>query len=321
MWLVILALGILAAPLAAGAQPPAKIPRVGYLSLRSKPSNLDEAFLQGLREVGYVEGRTIALESRFAEGRPERFPALVADLVRSNVDVIVAGTTEAIQAAQAATRTIPIVMAVSGDPVGAGFVAGLARPGGNITGLSSVAPELAGKRLQLLREAGPRLSRAAVLRYRPSPIHAALWSELQEPAQVLGLALHPLEVGTSSGFEGAFAAMRQKRVGALLLLPEAFFTLHRKRITDLAAKNRMPAMYDQKAFVDEGGLMSYGPNIADMFRRAATFVDKILKGAKPADLPVEQPTRFELVVNLKAAKALGLTIPPSILIRADQVIQ
>ncbi len=320
---VSLALGIFWAPGEVAAQQPAKVPRVGILWMNPLPASahLVEAFRQGLRELGYVEGQNIAIEFRSAEGKLERVPDLAAELVRLRVDVIITGTTPLIRAAQQATRTIPIVMGISDDPVSQGFVASLARPGGNITGLSTLAPDLAGKRLQLLKEIVPKVSRVAVLWNADNPGVALSFRETAAAAQTLGVELRSLVVRGPDEFEGAFQAATQERAGALTLLGDPLMFRHRARNVDLAAKHRLPAMYGTREFVEAGGFMSYGPNLADLFRRAATYVDKILKGAKPADLPVQQPTRFELVINLKAAKVLGLTIPPSILIRADQVIQ
>jgi putative ABC transport system substrate-binding protein len=321
--LVVLSLGMLAAVPAADAQAPPKVPRIGFLDLGS-PSvrqHYLEALRQGLRDLGYAEGKNIALESRWAEERTERLPDLAAELVRLRVDVIVTATTQGTLATKRATGTIPIVMALVSDPVGSGVVASLARPGGNITGLSIMHPEVTGKRLQLLKEAVPKLSRAAVLWNSSNPSVPPLLRETEAAARALGVQLQRLEVRAASEFDGAFSAMSRDRAGALMVLPDALFSNQRKRVVDLAAKNRLPAMYWTRDFVDAGGLMTYGPNLADLFRRAATYVDKILKGAKPADLPVEQPTRFELIVNMKTAKALGLTIPQSILVRADQVIQ
>ena len=316
--IVALTLSLLAAPLAATAQQPAKVPRIGLIRPGSPPDPNAEAFLQGLRDLGYVEGRTIAIEYRWAQGSPERIPDLTAELVRLKVDVIVTSGQFALAAKQA-TSTIPIVMSVSADPVGSGLVASLARPGGNITGLTVMSPELSEKRMELLKEALPKLSRVAVLRDPGQP--PTTLRRTEAAARALGLRLQTLEVRDINDLEPALAAAKKGRAGALNILDSSFFAAHRARIVEAVARTRLPAMYYQREFVDLGGLMSYAPHFPDLFRRAATYVDKILKGAKPADLPVEQPTRFELIVNLKTAKALGLTIPPSILIRADQVIQ
>ncbi len=321
--IVTLALGILAAPLAADAQQPAKVPRIGFLHPEPISAHLHllDAFRQGLRELGYVEGQTIALEVRSAEGKRERLPALAAELVRLKVDVIVTAAVPGIQAAKQATKTIPIVIAVVVDPVATGFVASLARPGGNITGLSMMAPEVFGKRLELLKEVVPAVSRIAVLLNPANPAAALSLSETEVAARALGVRLQLLEVRTPEELDGAFGAAARDRAGALIVVPDAMFVTHRTRIVDLAAKSRLPAIYYARDYVEAGGLMAYGANLADLYRRAAYFVDKILKGAKPTDLPVEQPTRFELVINLKTAKALGRTIPRSVLIRADQLIE
>ncbi len=322
-----LALGLLAAP-STEAQPPAKVPRIGYLSglPRSAPmfQQNRRAFLQGMREYGYIEGQTIAVEWRFAEGRPERLPDLAAELVRLKVNLIVAEATPAARAAKEATSTIPIVIPDAADAVGSGLVASLARPGRNVTGLSFLGPELVGKRLQLLKDVVPGMTRVAVL-WHPDLYGEGtvkIMSEETEAAtRALGVRLQRVEARSPNDLVGAFGAMTAGRAGALLLWTSPMFFAERRRIVDLAAKNRLPSVYPWREAVDAGGLMGYGPPIPDLFRRAAVFVDKILKGAKPADLPVEQPTRFELVINLKTAKALGLTFPPSILVRADQVIQ
>ncbi|RPH54073.1 MAG: ABC transporter substrate-binding protein [Acidobacteria bacterium] len=274
-----------------------------------------------LRDLGYVEGQNITIEFRSSEGKYERLPDLAAELVRLKVDVIVAPANENVVVARQATRTIPIIMAGSFDPVESGLVASLARPGGNVTGLSFRAPEIEGKRLELLKEIAPRVSRVAVL---SNPTNRAIHSSLAEvevAARSLRVQVQILEARGPDEFQGAFAAMTRERAGALLVFPDGMFLLHRTRIADLAAKSRLPAMYGVREFVDAGGLVSYAPSLRDNLRRAATYVDKILKGAKPADLPIEQPTKFELVINLKTAKALGLTIPQSLLARADQVIE
>lgn len=319
-----LALGILPPPFAADAQQPARVPRIGFLHpdpiMSARLHRLD-AFRQGLRELGYVEGQTIALEVRSAEGKRERLPALAAELVRLSVDVIVTATVPGIQAAQQATKTIPIVMAVVADPVATGFVASLARPGGNISGLSMMAPEVVGKRLELLKEAIPRVSRVGVLWNPANPAAALSLSETEAAARALGVRLQLLEVRSPEELDGAFGAAARDRAGALIVLPDPMFLTHRTRIADLAAKSRLPAIYYARDYVEAGGLMAYGANLADLYRRAAYFVDRILKGAKPAELPVEQPTKFELVINLKTARALGLAIPQSVLMRTDQVIQ
>jgi putative ABC transport system substrate-binding protein len=319
---------LLTAPLAAEAEQAAKVPRIGWLSLNrvASPSpHLTEAFRQGLRDLGYVEGRNVVIEYRDAEGKLERLPALAAELVALQVDVIVAGGgTPTALAAKQATKTIPIVFASAGDPVGSGLVTSLARPSGNVTGLSNLAPELVGKRLEQLTQAVPGVSRVAAL-WQPGGLGERtdkdVLKEAEAAARTLAVRLQLVEARGPADFDRAFSDMTKARAGALTVLPSLMFSSERRRLVDLAAKTRLPAVYPQRDFVDAGGLMSYGPNLADLFRRAATYVDKILKGAKPADLPVEQPTKFELVINLKTAKALGLTIPQSLLGRADEVIQ
>jgi putative ABC transport system substrate-binding protein len=320
-----LAGGLVVAPFAAEAQQAAKVARIGFLTLNLAPNlHLREAFLQGLRDLGYVEGRNVEIEYRDAEGRPERLPALAAELVALKVDVILAGGTPQALAAKQATRTLPIVFTAAPDPVTDGLVTSLARPGGNVTGLSNIAPELVGKRLELLKQAVPGVSRVAVL-WHPGGTGERTEKDMLKGAEVaaraLGVRLQFLEARGPADFDRAFSDMTRARAGALTSLGGTMFFNERRRLVDLAAKNRLPAVYPQREFVDAGGLMAYGPNIADVFRRAATYVDKILKGTKPGDLPVEQPTKFELVINLKTAKALGLTIPQSLLGRADQVIQ
>ena len=307
------------------AQQAAKIARIGYLAANLAASpHLPEAFRQGLRDLGYVEGRNVVIEYRDAEGKPERLPALAAELVALKVDVIVAAGTPPALAAKQATRTLPIVFATAADPVGSGLVTSLARPGGNVTGLSILAPELVGKRLELLKQAVPGVSRVAVL-WQPGDFGERTEKDMLKGADVaaraLGVRLQFVEARGPADFDRAFSDMTRARAGALTVLTSNMFLIERRRLVDLAAKNRLPAVYGGREFVDAGGLMSYGPNLADLFRRAATYVDKILKGAKPGDLPVEQPTKFELVINLKTAKALGLTIPPSLLLRADEVIE
>ena len=312
-----LTLGTLAAPLAGEAQQPTKVPRVGFLT----PASGYEPFRQGLRELGYLEGKHLIIEYRFAEGKLDRLPALAAELVRLKVDIVVAVGGPAVHAAKKATETIPIVMATAGDPVDQGFVASLARPGGNVTGLSSLTTDLGGKRLELLKEIIPKLSRVAVL-WHPDALGPPLsWKEIQLAAREQGLRLQSLEVRGPEDLDGAFRAASRERAQALVALRSPIVVFERTRITELATKNRLPAIYDDRVFVETDGLMSYGTNQADLHRRAATYVDRILKGAKPADLPVEQPTKFELVINMKTAKTLGLTIPQSLLVRADEIIQ
>jgi putative ABC transport system substrate-binding protein len=314
---------LLAAPLAAQAQQVGKVYRVGFLgnSTAALEANLVGPFREGLRDLGYVEGQNIAIEYRWAEGHYERFPALIAELIALKVDVIVTAGTPASLAVRKATTSVPLVMVAVGDPIGVGLVASLARPGGNSTGLTSIAPELEGKRLELLREVVPRLSHIAVLWNPDNPFHAGSLKEARAAAQVLGIKMQPLGVRVSEDFPAAFAAILKERPGALLVLADRLFLHNRARIVDFEAKHRLPGVYAYRELVEAGGLMSFGPSYAGMHRRAAYFVDRILKGAKPADLPVEQPAKFELVINLKAAKALGLTIAPSVLQRADQIIQ
>ena len=324
--IVTLALGILLAPRASDGQAPTKVHRIGYLSQGSPlpefASHL-EAFRQGLRELGYVEGQNLVIEYRYAEGSEERLGDLAAEFVRLPVEVIVVGEASGIRAAQHAARTIPIVMGGTGDAVAAGFVASLAHPGGNITGLSLLSAELPGKRLELLKETVPQSTRIAVLANPATPYYGTRMANLTVAARALGLHLHVLELRSAEELDSAFAAMTREGADALLVhqastLPHS--RLHR-RIADLAATSRLPAMYNWRENVVAGGLMSYGISQLDIHRRTATYVGKILKGAKPADLPVEQPTKFELVINLKTAKALGLTIPPTLLFQADEVIQ
>ncbi len=317
--------GPLAAPLAAEAQQAGKVHRIGYLSGSSATaqSHFIEAFRQGLRELGWVEGQNIVIDYRFAEGRFDRLPDLAAELVRLKVDIIVgAGGTPPAAAAKNATGTIPIVMIAVGDPVGQGLIASLARPGGNVTGVTlNAGLEIVGKQLELLKETVPKVRRVAILSNPANPAHAPSIREVKVAARSLGVELQLLEARGPDEFDGAFAAMAKERVGALLVVLDPMFNLHRTRLADLAAKSRLPAAYGFRENVAAGGLMSYGSSMRDLFRRSATFVDKILKGAKPADLPVEQPTKFELVINMKTAKALGLTIPQALLIRADEVIE
>jgi putative ABC transport system substrate-binding protein len=320
-----LAGGLLVAPLAAEAQQAAKIARIGYLANNPAGSpHLLEAFLQGLRDLGYVEGRNVVIEYRSAEGKWERFPALAAELVALKVDVIVAANSLAVLPAKQATRTIPIVFTGVPDAVGSGLVASLARPGGNVTGLSALAPELVGKCLEQLKQAVPAVSRVAVL-WQPGAFGERTEKDMLKAADVaaraLGVRLQFVEARGRDDFDRAFSDMSRARAGALTVLTSGMFFNERRRLVALAAKNRLPAVYPWREGVDAGGLMSYGANIADLYRRAATYVDRILKGTKPGDLPIEQPTKFELVINLKSAKALGLTIPQSLLGRADQVIQ
>jgi putative ABC transport system substrate-binding protein len=318
-----LALGLVVATPRAEAQRPPKVPRIGVLwtVAESPGAPLREALEQGLRDLGYVEGKTIVLEHRWAEGRPERLPQLAADLVRLKADIIVAGITAAAQAARNATGTIPIVMAVVPDPVGSGLVASLARPGGNVTGLSLLAVDLAGKQLELLKAAVPSLTRVAVFQNPGLPAHPPMLKGIETAAGTLGVKVQALEVRAAEEVERAFAAMTRERAGALVVLPDPVFYNHRVRVAELAAKHRLPAMYGIAEHAEVGGLMAYAADLRENWRRAATYVDKILKGARPADLPVQQPTRMEFVINLRTARALGLAIPPSVLLRADRVIE
>jgi putative ABC transport system substrate-binding protein len=322
----VIAGGLLVAPFAAEAQQAAKVPRIGFLSLNRAPNpHLHEAFRQGLRDLGYVEGRNVVIEYRDAEGKPERLPALAVELVALKVDVIVTGGgTPTALAAKQTTRTLPIVFTSASDPVTDGLVTSLARPGGNVTGSSNLNPELVGKCLEQLKQAVPGVSRVAVLR-QPGAADERTEKDMLKAADVAARALRVrllfVEARGPADFDRAFSNMTRARAGALTAWGSAMFFSERRRLLDLAAKNRLPAVYPQREFVDAGGLMAYGPDLADLFRRAATYVDKILRGAKPGDLPVEQPTKFELVVNLKTAEALGLTIPQSVLGRADEVIQ
>ena len=317
---------LLAKPLALEAQDVARIARIGYLapSLAANPSS-HEAFRQGLRDFGYVEGRNVVIEYRDGGGRDDRLPTLAAELVALKVDVIVTGAgTAAALAAKRATTIVPIVVVAVGEPVTSGLVTSLARPGGNVTGLSLLFPELVGKCLEQLKQAVPGISRVAVLRQPgavPDSTYTEVLREADVAAQALGIRLQVVDARGPTEIERAFADMLRTRVDGLAVLSTPMLNHERRRLAHLATKNRLPAVYSFRSYVDAGGLVSYGPNIPDMSRRAATYVDKILKGAKPGDLPVEQPTKFELVINLKTAKALGLTIPPSLLARADQVIE
>ena len=320
--IVTLTLSLLAAPLAADAQPSAKVARIGYLlgTTREQEPGLED-FLEAMRALGYVEGQNLVMEYRAAEEHYERLPALAAELVRLPVDVLVAVITPATLAAKGATTTIPIVMLGVADPVGSGLVASLARPGGNVTGVVSLAPDLVGKQLEFLKDVLPTVSRVAVLWNPANPVAALMVREADVAAQRLGVQLHLLEARGPDAFDSAFAAMTSAHAGALLVLADAMFTQHRRRLVELAATSRLPTMHNIRPFVEAGGLMAYGVSPRDLRRRAAVYVDKILKGAKPADLPVEQPTKFQLIINLKTAEALGLTIPPTLLFQADEVIR
>jgi ABC-type uncharacterized transport system substrate-binding protein len=319
---LVLTLLLLAAPLAAGGQPPAgRSWRIGVLlSLFGPDADPPQALRRGLRSLGYVEGRNLVIDWRYAEGRDGRLPDLAAELVQLKVDLIVADITLAVRAAMRATSTIPIVMTVSADAVGAGVVGSLARPGGNVTGLSILLAETSVKRLQLLKEAAPKVSRVAVLWDPATPFHETMLKEIDAAAP--SLRIHPFAIAVKGRDDLGNALSEATRVRAdALFVSQGMSSTAQRQLLDFAAKNRLPTMYLRKEHVAEGGLMSYAPSFAEMFRQSATYVDKILKGAKPADLPIEQPTKFELVVNLKTAKALGLTIPPSVLLRADEVIQ
>jgi putative ABC transport system substrate-binding protein len=312
-----------AGPLSVHAQHAQKPFRIGVL-LPGTPESFSlrtKAFLDGLRELGYVEGRTIEIDWKWGQDRVQTLSELAAELVRSNADVIVTGGTSAAQALKATTSTIPIVMAIIGDPVAAGLVSNLARPAGNLTGFSIVAPELGGKRLELLKEIVPDVSSVAVLLNNKNPQSQIELKEMLSAAQAMGLHLYPTEISTEVALEDAFAAMKKAAVQALVVLTDPILFSQRKRTVDLANENRLPAMYFFQGFAEEGGLMSYGPSDADLFRRTAGYVDRILKGTKPGDLPIEQPTKFELFINLKAARMLGVIIPESFLLRADKVIE
>jgi putative ABC transport system substrate-binding protein len=308
----------------AEAQQPAKIPRIGYLSTTSASANSPRVkpFQDGLRELGYVEGKNIVIEWRYAEGKPDRVPALAAELVRLKVDIIVTAGPAGTGPAKAATVTIPIVMTQDDDPVANGFIASLARPGGNITGLSRLTPELSGKRLELLKEIVPKLSRVAVFGTSTTASNAKSLEELKLAAGAMKVQLQYVDVLNSKDIETGFRAAAKGRADAVLMsVSGSVSRLHRAQIVELAVKSRLPVIYEVREWVGDGGLMSYGVNLSDLDRRAAVYVDKILKGAKPADLPVEQPMKFELVINLKTAKQIGLTIPPNVLARADKVIK
>jgi putative tryptophan/tyrosine transport system substrate-binding protein len=313
----------LVAPLAAEAQQTGKLYRIGFLgnSTPALEANLVGPFREGLRDLGYVEGRNVLIEYRWAEGNYERFPALIAELIAQKVDVIVTAGTPASLAVKKATTSIPLVMVAVGDPVSSGLVASLARPGGNLTGLVSIAPDLEGKRLELLTEVVPKLSHVAFLLNPANAFHVTSEKQARAAAQALHLKVEFVPVRAESEFDRAFQVISSQRPGALVMLADRLFLHHRARIVDFAARNHLPTVYAYTELVEAGGLMSFGPSYPGMHRRAAYFVDRILKGAKPADLPMEQPTNFDLVINLKAAKALGLKIPQSVLLRATEVIQ
>ena len=312
---------LLALSFPVGAQQPVAIPRIGYVVNRAGPMEFNEAFRQGLRALGYVEGNNIIVEYRWGEGKETRLPELIAEVIGLKPDIIVTAGTPAVLAAKNATTTIPIVMTNSPDAVRDGLVASLARPGGNVTGMSIFTPELTGKRLELLKETVPKVSRVATVWNMANPGNVPLLTDTQTAARSLGLKLQSIGVRSPDDLEGAFAAMAREKAQALNVLSDGFMVTNRALITGLALKRRLPSIFPSDAYVQAGGLMSYGPNIAATYHRAATFVDKILKGRKPADLPVEQPMKFELVINLKTAKQIGLTIPQWTLMKADKVIQ
>jgi putative tryptophan/tyrosine transport system substrate-binding protein len=321
---VILALSLLT-PLSTEAQQAGKPFRIGFLAFGLKPGAgsdpLFDVFLQALRDLGYVEGRNVVLEVRYAEGRNERFPSLAAELVNLKVDVLVAQSTPAAIAAKQASSSIPIVMVVVGDPLGAKLIESLAHPGGNVSGLSLIAPELSAKRLDLFKQTLPKLSRVTVLWNSANVGMRLRVQETERAAPALGVTLQSVTVQSPDDFDGVFAAMSKDRPESLLVMADTVTASNSRRVVEFAARNRVPAIYEARNFVDAGGLMSYGLDFVDHYRRAAYYVDKVLKGVRPADLPVEQPTKFELVINMKSAKALGLTIPQSLLLRADQVIE
>ena len=306
----------------AQAQQLKKVPRIGYLAVSTPSAHSARvaAFRQGLRDLGYIEGQNIVIEIRYAEGNSNRLPEAAAELVRLKVDAIVTTGTEGTVAAKQATTTIPIIM-TTGDPLAAGIIASLARPGGNITGLTNVATDLTGKRLELLKETVPSMTRTGFLWYPPDPGGVVNFKAIEPTARTLGLEIQSLEVRSPKEFDGVFKTATERHVHALAVQSSGLFNAHRTRITELVSKVRLPSMFSEAAYVEAGGLMYYGPNTPDLYRRAATYVDKILKGRKPADLPVEQPTKFEFIINLKAAKQIGLTIPPNVLARADKVIK
>jgi putative ABC transport system substrate-binding protein len=323
--LVALGAGALAAPLSSFAQQQGKVWRIGYLSQNVRPASLDsgtiEAFRRGMRDLGYVEGKNLVIEWRFAEGKVERLPGLVAELVQLKLDVIVVMGTPAISVAQKATATIPIVMANAGDPVGSGFVKTLARPGGNITGLSSISGDISPKHLEMLLSMVPKLSRVAVLVNPDNSSNIEMLKRVQAAAQKVGVKILPMEPRTPQAIDNAFPLMIQQNAGAVIVGPDPLYIQQGRKIAELAVKHRLPTVSVRGDYTEDGGLMRYGVDTLDQFRRAATYVDKIFKGAKPGDLPVEQPTKFELVINRKTAKVLGLTIPADLLLRADKVIE
>ena len=322
--LVLLAFGGLFAPIRSLAQTAARLPSVGILTLASPTPQIPEpiaAFLQAIRELGYIDGQTVRLEIRWAEGKSERLPELAVDLVRARVDLIVATGDAPIRAALGSTSTVPIVMTTSGDAVGAGFVASLARPGGRVTGMTSIAPELSAKRLQMVKELLPKASRVAVLWSPSDPVHAFNWAHMRAAERAIGVTLLSIELGSAADIDGALASLANTQADALVVYHNALIRAYRDRILEFVAKIKLPAMYEAAEYVDAGGLMAYGVTHADLFRRSASHVDKILKGAKPADIPVEQPTKVALVLNRRAAATLGIAIPPILLLRADRVVE
>lgn len=324
--LALVALGAASGPLASVAQQQGKVRRIGFLAVRSRPTpsspNVNyDTFVRGMRELGYVEGKNLVIEWRYADGKYERLPGLAAELVRLKPEVIVTHSTPATQALQRATSTIPIVTAAVGDPIASGFAASLAHPGGNITGLSFITPDVYPKQLELLKSMVPALSRAAVLVDSRNARYPANLKSVQAAAQQLGVKILPVDARTPEEIERGFAAMRRERADAVIILADAFFLGQRREIAELVARNRLPSMHYYREDVEAGGLMSYGQNLADYYRRAATYVDKILKGAKPGELPIEQPTKIHLAINRKTAKALGLVIPQELLLRADEVME
>jgi len=323
--LIALSLGALAVPLAVLGQQPGKVWRIGFLSGSSRPESLESslygAFIRAMRELGYVEGKNLAIEWRFADGTYERLPRLAAELVPLGVDVVVTEGNLATRAAQLATKTTPIVVTVTSDLVRAGFAASLARPGGNITGLSNIATEVSPKRLELLAIMVPKLSRVAIVFNPANSGHATILKSAQNSAKTVNVTVVPVGVRTPEEIERGFATMTRERAGAVIVLADSFLNAQQRRIAALAVRHRLPAMFAYREAVEAGGLMSYGQNLADFYRHAAIYVDKILKGAKPGDLPIEQPTRFSLVINRKTAKALGVSIPQELLLRADEVIE
>jgi putative ABC transport system substrate-binding protein len=315
--------GVIVAPLAADAQQPGKVHRIGFLGNLNPTlqARALDAFQQGLRELGWVEGQNVAIEYRWADGNLERLSALASELVRAPVDVILVAGPAGVRAALQATRTVPIVVAIMGDPVEAGFAASFARPGGSVTGSAVQFEDLVTKQLQLLKETVPKAARVAILYDTSTSLNPNIQKAAEAAARALGLKGRVFEIRDVSTLEGAFRTAKTERVGAMHVLPSPAFNRQRARLAELAVKHRLPGIYEDKGYVDAGGLMSYGPNFPDLYRRSASYVDRIFKGAKPGDLPIEQPTKFEFAINLKAAKALGLTIPPSVLARADQVIE